>query len=391
MAEEASKRAGVADPGRVHSRQDFADELTLLRERAGLTVRDVAKVAQVPVATAGGYFSGRHTPAVKPPDVLRRILSACGVQDADTIGEWLDALRRVRRTPGRPAAGAPVPYRGLACFQPEDAEWFYGRQRLTETLIEQLASQCLTGDFIAAVGPSGSGKSSLLRAGLIPALRSGALGQPGSKSWPIALFTPGARPLHALASQLAAFTGADADQLATSLLSRPDRCADLLSPDRGVEADSAGPAGDRDGQEQGRVVLVVDQFEEIFTACRDEGERRSFIAALHAAAQCHQEGASEPGGSGPAALVVLGLRADFYAHALRYPEMVSAVQDHQVVVGPMTEPELRSVIVEPARKAKLEIEDGLVEVLLHDLAPAGYSPSAAAPARAHYRCSPTPC
>jgi WD40 repeat protein len=124
-------------------------------------------------------------------------------------------------------------------------------------------------------------------------------------------------------------------------------------------------------------VLVVDQFEEIFTACQDEAERRSFIAALHAAAQCRAGGANgQSGGPGPAALVVLGLRADFYAHALRYPEMVSAIQDHQVVVGPMTEAELRSVIVEPAHKAKLEIEDGLVEVLLRDLAPAGYDRSA---------------
>ena len=379
MAEEASRRAGAADPGRVQSRQDFAGELTLLRERAGLTVRDVSKVTQVPVATLGGYFSGRHTPAVKPPDVLQRILSACGVQDADTIEEWLDALGRVRRAPGRPAAGAPIPYRGLASFQPEDAEWFYGRQRITEELIEQLASQCVTGNFIVAVGPSGSGKSSLLRAGVIPALQSGGVGQPGSESWPIALFTPGARPVHALAAQLAIFTDTDADQLATSLSSRPDLCADLLLKDSRVEPDPGDPADDGDGQGQDRVVLVVDQLEEIFTACQDEAERRSFIAALHAAARCRDHGSSgASGSSGPAALVVLGLRADFYAHALRYQEMVSAIQDHQVVVGPMTEAELRSVIVEPARKAKLEIEDGLVEVLLRDLAPAGYNRSAAA-------------
>jgi WD40 repeat protein/transcriptional regulator with XRE-family HTH domain/ABC-type Fe3+/spermidine/putrescine transport system ATPase subunit len=379
VAEEVSGRAGVADPRRVHSRQEFADELTLLRERAGLTVRDVAKLTQVPVATLGGYFSGRHMPAVKPPDMLRRILSACGVQDGGTIEEWLDALRRVRRTPGRPAAGAPIPYRGLASFQPEDAEWFYGRQRLTGALIEQFASQCVTGDFIVAVGPSGSGKSSLLRAGVIPALRSGPVGQPGSKPRRIALFTPGARPLHALAAWLATFTNSDVDQLATSLLSRPDLCADLLLKERRVEPGPCDPADDGDGQEQDRAVVIVDQFEEIFTACQDEAERRSFIAALQAAAQCRAGGATgQSGGPGPAALVVLGLRADFYAHALRYPEMVPAIQDHQVVVGPMTEAELRSVIVEPARKAKLEIEDGLVEVLLRDLAPAGYNRSAAA-------------
>jgi WD40 repeat protein/transcriptional regulator with XRE-family HTH domain len=359
VAEEASPREGIADPGRIHSRQDFAHELTLLRERAGLTVRDVAKATGMPAATVGGYFSGRHVPPVKPPDVLRRILAGCGVHDAGATEEWLEALSRVRRAPGRRPAGAPVPYRGLASFQPEDAGWFFGRQRLTEVLIEHLASQDFTGDFLVAVGPSGSGKSSLLRAGMIPALRSGALGKPGSDSWPISLFTPGSRPLHMLAAQLASLTGADAGDLTSRLLARPDACAELLR--------------------ERHVVLVVDQFEEIFTDCQDEAERRSFIAALCAAAQGDPGAAiGQAGGRGQAALVVLGLRADFYPHALRYPEMVPALQDHQVVVGPMTDAELRSAIIEPARKANLELEDGLVEVLLHDLAPAGYGGSAGA-------------
>jgi hypothetical protein len=92
----------------------------------------------------------------------------------------------------------------LRALPAEDADWFYGRERLTEVLIKHLASQDVTGDFVVAVGPSGSGKSSLRRAGMIPALRSGALGKPGSDSWPIALFTPGTRPLDALAAQLRA-------------------------------------------------------------------------------------------------------------------------------------------------------------------------------------------
>ena len=103
------------------------------------------------------------------------------------------------------------------------------------------------------------------------------------------------------------------------------------------------------------LVIVVDQFEEIFTACQDEVEQHRFITAICALA-------------GPA-VVVLALRADFYDRALRYPELADALQERQVVVVPMTRQEVRSAIVEPARLARLDVADGLVELLLSDLAP----------------------
>jgi WD40 repeat protein/transcriptional regulator with XRE-family HTH domain len=317
---ERSFHDGVPDPGRISTREEFAAALTSLRERAGLTVRDVARRLGAPTATVGDYFSGRHLPPLRPPEQLARILSACGVDDAAEIQEWLDALGRVRRAPGRRPAGAPVPYRGLKSFQPEDAEWFYGRRRLTDALLENLRDCYQRGGLLAVAGPSGSGKSSLLRAGLIPELRSGALGIPGSADWPLILITPGAWPARELAWRL------------------------------------AGVAGDAPG---GRVVIVVDQFEQIFTSCDDESERVAFIRELRAAAD-------RDGGREPAALVVIGFRADFYPHALRYPGLVSALQERQVLVGPMTEAELRSAITGPARQAGLDIEDGLTEILLRD-------------------------
>jgi WD40 repeat protein/energy-coupling factor transporter ATP-binding protein EcfA2 len=258
----------------------------------------------------------------------------------------------VRRAPGRRPASAPVPYRGLKSFQPEDAEWFFGRERLTGALVDRLRDQYRRGGLLIVVGPSGSGKSSLLRAGLIPAIRGGALGIQGAEHWPTDLLTSGSHPMDELARH-------------PGLARRSGLAAVVGEP----------PA-----------VVVVDQFEEVFTLCTDEEERRAFITALCAAAGGTDSSAgsgAEPelaGAANPAALVVLGLRADFYPYALRYPELVAGLQRRQLLVGPMTEEELRSAITGPARKAGLDIEAGLVEVLLHDLAPAGHHEQ---PAGAH--------
>jgi WD40 repeat protein len=366
MPDKEFRGSETADPGQIHSRQEFARALTLIRERAGLTVRDVARKTRIPASTVGGYFGGRHVPPVKPPDQLQNILQVCGICDGETIEEWAQALSRVRQAPGKPPAGSPVPYRGLESFQPEDADWFFGREGLTEVLVGHVRSLMVTGGFLVAVGPSGSGKSSLLRAGLIPALRAGILGVAGSPNWPIVLFTPGAHPVHELAAQLAALAGGNRAGLIGSLLSNPDQCASLVRQClRTLQGGEAHPA------EQEYLILVVDQFEEIFTACPDEAERQAFIAALSAAAAPDGDIARTTSdgdcAATPTALVVLGLRADFYPHGLRCPQLVPAMQNRQLVVGPMTDAQLRSAIVEPARKARLSIEDGLVEVLLRDL------------------------
>ncbi|MFC4531293.1 helix-turn-helix domain-containing protein [Sphaerisporangium dianthi] len=303
------------DPARVFSKPDFAREFTLLRERAGLTVRDVARAVRVPDSTVGGHFSGAHLPS---PRLLDGMLGACGQTDPAVVEQWRQALARARRAPGRRPGGAPVPYLGLAAFQPEHTEWFHGRDRLTRLLLGRLAAlHRAGGGLLVVLGPSGSGKSSLLRAGLIPAVRRGRLEIAGSDAWPVALTTPGARPLAASRAALPA---------------------------------GAGPC-----------VLVVDQFEEVFTECADAVEREVFIAALRRGAPA----ALVPGGS----LVVLGLRADFAAEALRHPLLAQAMQEAHVVVEPMTEAEVRQAIGEPARRANVDVEEGLVELLLRDLAP----------------------
>ena len=134
MARQSLPDAEVPDPGRINSQQDFGRELTLARQQAGLTIRDVAKTSGIPVSTVGDYFAARHLPPARQPELLPSILAVCQITEPGQVAHWLDALNRVRRAPGRPPAG-PAPYRGLASFQPEDAAWFFGREELALHLV----------------------------------------------------------------------------------------------------------------------------------------------------------------------------------------------------------------------------------------------------------------
>ncbi|HEY1620839.1 MAG TPA: helix-turn-helix domain-containing protein, partial [Streptosporangiaceae bacterium] len=320
------------------TQQDFGRELTRLR--GALTIREVARASGLPPSTVGDYFAGRHLPPAGQPG-LADILRACGETDPDRARQWALALARARRPPGRRGATARPPYRGLASFQPEDARWFFGRTQITARLVT-LATEPGQQDPLVVVGPSGSGKSSLLRAGLIPALQ-----QAQAPGGPVALFTPAADPLADLAAQLA------------GLAAQPQAPEAIEAALRADPRDAAALLPGSPGQ----AIVVVDQLEAVFTDCADEDQREAFIAAVCALAS--------------RAVVVLALRADFYDHALRYPPLSRALQDRQVVLGPMSRDEVRCAIVEPARLARLDVADGLVEVMLADLAPRGGEPGAA--------------
>ena len=196
-----------------------------------------------------------------------------------------------------PPADVPCPYKGLLPFEPQDSELFFGREQLAEDLAARLSEA----SFLVVVGPSGSGKSSLVRAGVVPALQRGS-----GNGLRTAIFSPGAHPLAQLAD------GRDAS------------------------------------------LLVVDQFEEVFTLCRDEGERRAFIDALLDAAV-------------RGVRVVVALRADFYGHCATYRRLASALEQDQCLVGPMSEEELRRAIERPAEHAGLLLEPGVVEGILRDV------------------------
>lgn len=314
------------DPLAVTTPVEFAHAFTTLREQAGISIRDLARTVGATSSTVGGYFSGRHLPPVSATETVERILAACGVPAGAARQAWIDALNRVRRLPGPRPADAPVPYRGLESYGPDDSLYFFGREKLVARLIALVTSSTSTGPIVM-VGPSGSGKSSALQAGLAARLRRAG-------NWEICTFTPGPRPLEALEAA------------------------------RSSIREKRLPPGSR-------VAVIVDQFEELFTLCASEADRHDFVDRL--------TGGLKPGpGIGPAVTVVIALRADFYAAALRHEPLSLALQDRQVVVGPMTGSDLRRAITEPARSAGVQLDPGLVELVLHDMAPSAPTPSAAA-------------
>jgi energy-coupling factor transporter ATP-binding protein EcfA2 len=263
------------------------------------------------------------------------------------------------------------PYRGLAAYGPSDAQFFFGREDETSAVVTLMAKRLEKPELLMVCGPSGVGKSSLLEAGVLVALRRGALPAPGAESWPIIVFTPGRSPLLELASRTAALAGTDAATVLHGLQTDPAAFADTAR--QAVLAASTRAAGDHEAmqQPQPRLLIIVDQFEQLFTASSDEEERQAFITALHAAATTR---------TGPAqvspALVVLAVRADFYAHCARYPDLINALQA-PYLVGPMSALQLRRAITGPAQAAGFQIEPGLVDLLLHDAT--GYSGEVALP------------
>lgn len=288
---------------------------------------------------------------------LRAAAEQVARQSADVrvIREELAVFEQRTRqwVPGtaRPDQGGPrwtdgCPYRGLLSYEPAHEAVFFGRDRLTATLAGTLAQAGL----VLVTGASGAGKTSLLHAGLMPALARGVQ-IPGSSSWLRIGMTPGTRPLTELSNRLAQVDKRDPAVVRKGLADVPADAHLMIGEI--VEANRAT-----------RLVLVVDQFEEIFTAADEEGtrERAAFIDVLHAAAT-----RSAGPGREPPALVVIAVRGDHWDRCAAYPGLVRAMQRDQVVVGPMTDAELRQVVTGPARAGGLTIEPGLVEAILTDL------------------------
>jgi WD40 repeat protein len=360
------------DPRSASNQAEFRSLLRELMQWAGFgSLQQLEAAARrlggaMPVSTADRALNADRLPTA---DFVRRFAAACQ-GDVDRWVAAREALADRRYARDRPAlatAGGPspglaadadaagtdiCPYPGLAAFTTADAEWFFGRDRAISEVVRHLAQRNEgTGPLIVAA-PSGAGKSSLLRAGLIPAVERGML--PGSRGWPRLLFTPTAQPINELAAHVAAHAGVEPQALADELTADPTRLAEVLHRELETRPRSHPT-------QTAKALIVVDQFEEIFTLCPEESQRRGFIRALCAATT--RTGNQSP----PVALAVLGLRADFYGRCAAYPELVEALRHGQVLLGAMRAAELRDAIEKPARAVGIDIESGLVEVMLADL------------------------
>ncbi|HEY4458446.1 MAG TPA: hypothetical protein VGN81_29310 [Pseudonocardiaceae bacterium] len=309
----------------------FAADLRRLRVKAGSPpYREVSRRAHYSPAALSDAASGRGLPSLA---VTLAYVAACGGAVAEWERRWHElAGELVEKTADGDTEKAP--YVGLAVFQPDDADRFFGREDLIEDLTKQVSEQ----RFVVVIGPSGSGKSSVLRAGLVHKVRSEGL------AGGVVTFSPGTRPLDECAARLAALTGLPPGAVHTELRTDP-RSLHLMTlqalVDQPPEAD---------------LLLVVDQFEEVFTLCRDAGERAQFVRLLRTAADAPNSRIR----------IVVGVRADFYGHCAQYPELLAALRSAQVPVGPMRTEELRSAVTQPALKAGLRVENGLVAQVIAD-------------------------
>ena len=280
------------------------DALAAKSEGVPLAVHRVARDwAKARASAAIGASAGRAG------DERGQLRSAEAELSDDLVAfQALEELaRRYSGEVGEAPLAAVCPFPGLATFDAAHAEYFFGRERLVAELVARLVGSPL----LAVIGPSGSGKSSAVRAGLLPALAGGVL--PGSERWRQALMRPGPQPL----SQLERV--------------RPE-------PDE-------------------RAVLVVDQFEEVFTVCRDEDARIAFLDSLVELVEDRDRSVQ----------VVVAVRADFYGHCAMHDRLGRLVGANQVLVGPMRRDELRRAIEEPARRVGLQVEPSLTDALVADV------------------------
>ncbi len=292
------------------------DVAEVLRQAEGLPGR----LHQLGLSRAIDSATARVTDATQQAQEVGQKLSSLRTQLRDGLSDFREAVERAE-----PVLTDLCPWQGLSIYEVADAHWYAGRERFVAELLALVAS----GRFVAVVGSSGSGKSSLLRAGLLASVHEGAL--PGSQDWQTWLMRPGRHPVHALRALAA-------------------------EPDSSRMADQREPALPR-AQQPPRTLLVVDQFEEAWTVCDDVAERGQFLdslaSMLSSSTQC---------------TLVIAVRGDHVGHLADHPDLARELLEGTVLVGAPSENELRRMVQHPAERAGLVLDDGLVDALVDDAA-----------------------
>jgi WD40 repeat protein/DNA-binding SARP family transcriptional activator len=327
------RRAAVEDS--VDARLSLGADGSLVAELEGLVREAPLRERRWGQLMLVLYRTGRQAEALDAYRRAREILvNELGIEPGPDLQQIHEAILKQDSALGQgvalPSARPEVcPYKGLARFERADANFFFGRERSITEGIARLVS----GSFLGLIGASGSGKSSLLRAGLVHALEAGAL--PGSDRWAYAIMRPGPHPLESLTLALG---GSVADS---------SEHADARRELRSLATSS----------EDGRFVLVVDQFEETFTICDDDEERTQFLDAITEPALMRDGRVT----------LLLAMRADQYGRCAEHSGLASLLATSQLLVGPMSSNELRSAIELPAQRAGLRVEPELTDALVGDV------------------------
>lgn len=282
----------------------LAYELRKLRgEAGGPTYRAMAERVGFSAPTLSAAASGERVPTLP---VLLAYVRACGGDEADWGRRWRAATADAAEEAEAVEEVAASPYKGLARFEPDDRDTYFGRGEL----VAELAAAIARHRIVALVGGSGSGKSSLLRAGLVPALRTEE--DPRRRPAVVRVITPS---------------------------DRPD--PSLLAPD---------------AVQQGDTIVLIDQFEELFTLCHDDSARARFVDALLAARAPESR-----------LRVVIAVRADFYGRCAEHGPLADALRSATLLVGPMTSAQLREAIIGPAQRDRLIVERALTARIIADV------------------------
>ena len=287
----------------------------------------------------------KKRPAV-PPAVDAAIARATAKEPQARFGDVLEFCAAYRGAIEGTSVRALVPgkmrnpYKGLRAFLEADSADFFGRELLTRRLVERVAE---TGapKFLCVVGPSGSGKSSVVRAGLVPAIRRGVI--PGSDRWYVADLLPGAHPMRELERAL----------LAVGVDPPPSLIDDLECDELGLTRAVKRLLPEREAE----LVIVLDQLEELFTMVESEGERAHVLESLRIAASDPASGIR----------VIATLRADFFDQPLSVRGFGELLAARNEAITPMSPEELERAIVGPAERVGLDVEPGLLAAMVADV------------------------